>query len=193
MNAQGHRIVVIIDAKKFKARWLVVGQHAVWRHTLYWPFFHPIFIALNNNFNRVIFLATLLSLSLSLEIIISHPINDHRHNRTTCLQSNNNNNAIHDVTRRFPRLSNEIAMYKSLTIKIKNRSNKEITVVVYSRFLEKKILFSLSLSASLPRLNHNFSSTENRSMTILKFLVNRFLMSLVLFRFPIAETRLLFR
>lgn len=141
----------------------------------------------------MIFLATLLSLSLSLEIIISHPINDHRHNRTTCLQSNNNNNAIHDVTRRFPRLSNEIAMYKSLTIKIKNRSNKEIIVVVYSRFLEKKILFSLSLSASLPRLNHNFSSTENRSMTILKFLVNRFLMSLVLFRFPIAETRLLFR
>lgn len=54
-------------------------------HAVYSPFFHPIFIALNNNFNRAIFLAD-SSLSLSVEIIISHPINDHRHNRTTCLQ-----------------------------------------------------------------------------------------------------------
>ena len=129
-NAQGRRIVVIIDAKKIQ------GSFGSWwdnarcdvTHAVYSPFFHPIFIALNNNFNRAIFLAD-SSLSLCRDYYITSDKRSSSQSDDVLAKSNNNNNndddAIHEATRRFPWLSNEIAIYKSLTIKLRNVQMKK--------------------------------------------------------------------
>lgn len=95
---------------------------------VYSPFFHPIFIALNNNFNRAIFLAD-SSLSLCRDYYITSDKRSSSQSDDVLAKSNNNNNndndAIHEATRRFPWLSNEIAIYKSLTIKLRNVQMKK--------------------------------------------------------------------